>query len=381
MRKWLLRLLVAAAVIAAVPVLKATVFAPGPISVRVHEVGRGSVAATVTNSKAGTVKAAKRAKLSPQISGTVVELPRREGEVVDEGELLLRLDDATQRSRLLLARRALERAQAVHDRACIEAQRAERELERNRKLAAEKIVSTDVLDGLESAWELAIAGCSVAEAEVRREEATVQAAQVELDRCELRAPFAGVVAEVAPELGEWVTPAPPLTPVPAVIDLIDPASLYVSAPMDEVDSGRTQVGQEVRVTVDPLPDEAFKGRVTRVAPYVLDVEAQNRTVEIEVAFDDPELTQRLLAGTSADVEVVLEVHRDCLWIPTLALIEGERVFVVEGDVLVERAVRVGLRNWDRTEVLEGLAEGDLVVTSLESAEVQAGAEVVLEAEP
>jgi HlyD family secretion protein len=113
------------------------------------------------------------------------------------------------------------------------------------------------------------------------------------------APFAGVVAEVSIEAGEWTTPSPPGLPIPPVIDLIDISSLYVSAPMDEVDSARIRTGQTVRVTVDSHPGRSFPGHVRRVAPYVLDLEAQNRTVEIEVVLEILALPR--CSGTSADV--------------------------------------------------------------------------------
>ncbi|MGY8738214.1 MAG: HlyD family efflux transporter periplasmic adaptor subunit, partial [bacterium] len=101
------------------------------------------------------------------------------------------------------------------------------------------------------------------------------------------APFAGIVAEVNIEVGEWVTPSPPLLTSPPVIDLIDPTSIFVSAPMDEVDSGAIRAGMPVNLTVDSRPEESFLGSVLRVAPYVLDEEAQNRTLEIEVEMNDP----------------------------------------------------------------------------------------------
>jgi HlyD family secretion protein len=142
--------------------------------------------------------------------------------------------------------------------------------------------------------------------------------------------------------------------------------------MDEIDSGRIELGLPVRVTVDSRPDETFLGKVTRVAPYVLDIEAQNRTVEIEVELDDPEIASSLLPGTSADVEVILQTLDDAPRIPTTALFQNNRVLVVEDDVLVEREIETGLRNWDYVEVQSGLEEGEVVVTSLDRVEVEDG---------
>ncbi len=144
--------------------------------------------------------------------------------------------------------------------------------------------------------------------------------------------------------------------------------------MDEVDSARIHPGQTARVTFDSYPGREFPGRVRRVAPYVLDREEQNRTVEIEVDLDDPG-SARLLPGTSADVEVLLETKENVTRIPTSALIEGEKILVAENGVLVERKLKIGLKNWDWTEVLSGAAPGDLLVVSLDQPEVKAGAKV------
>jgi HlyD family secretion protein len=192
----------------------------------------------------------------------------------------------------------------------------------------------------------------------------------------LRAPFDGVVADVTIEVGEWTTPSPPAVPVPPVIEMLDALSIYVSAPMDEVDSAKIHLEQPVRVTLDPYPDQSFDGRVSLVDPYVLDVEAQNRTVGIEVELADAAFASTLLPGTSADVEVILSVHQDVLRIPTSALLQGNEVMVLEDGVLARRSVESGLRNWDWTEITGGLAAGDRVVTSLDRAEVKAGAEAV-----
>ena len=378
---WLGALLVAAA---AVVVLRRTVFAPDPVAVRVARIERGEVIASITNTKAGTVRARRRARLSPEISGLVAEIPHREGDTVEAGAVLLQLDDAFQRQELVAAERMLEVQVALHERACVETDRAQRELERNRGLEAQGIVTADTLDRLDSALQLSRASCQAARAEVARAQAAVEVARVTLDKAVVRAPFAGIVADVATEVGEWVTPAPPLVEIPGVIDLLDPASTYVSAPMDEVDCLRVRVGQEVRVVLDPLPGRTLIGSVTRVAPFVLDVEAQNRTVEIEVELSDPDVARTLPPGASADVEVVLERRADVLWVPTTALIEGQHVLLLDDGRLRRCRVEPGVRNWDRTEIAAdpaaGIASGAAVVTSLERTGARDGASAVAEAD-
>ncbi len=374
MRRWLLFFGLAAAVAVATVALRRTVLAPKPIEVEVAAVAAGRVEQTVTNSRGGTVKAHRRARLSPDAGGRVVDLPYREGASVAAGALLLAIDDGVLKARLALARAETAAARARQQQACVESDRAAKEVARNRKLAERKVISADLLEGLEAKAAAAIAACAAAAAEVERARAQVGVVESSLAQTRLTAPFAGTIARRSVEVGEWATPSPPAVVVEPVIDLIDTAPRYVAAPMDEVDAAKLAVGQEVKVTLDPYPEATFPGHLTRVAPFVLDVEQQNRTVEIEVALDDAELARRLLPGTSADVEVVLGVHDDVLRVPTAALMEGGRVLVVGGDGrLAAREVAVGLRNWDFVEITSGLVAGEEVVTSLDRPEVKAGA--------
>ncbi len=359
--------------VALVVVLRMTVLAPDPVEVRVAAAEHGVVEETVTNTRAGTVKVRLRAELSPQIGGLVVALPHREGARVGAGELLVALDSRAQRAELVSARTSVEAARAQADEACLAAELAEKELLRAEALHRQGIASDQSLDVLRSDRDRTRAGCAAARATVGQAESRVAVAEVQLAFTELRAPFAGTVAELSTEVGEYITPSPPGLPIPPVIDLLDPDSVYVSAPIDEVDAERVQIGQTVRITVDSRPDQVFEGTVSRVAPYVLDVLEQNRTVEVEVALDDAEAMAGVLPGTSADAEVILDRRDDTLRIPASAVAEGGRVLVLEDGTLVDRVVEVGLRNWRFAEVLGGLEAGDLVVVARNSPDIKAGA--------
>jgi HlyD family secretion protein len=365
--------LVLAGVVALAVLSRFTIFAPESVPVRVAVVEKGRVEETVTNSRAGTVKARRRAKLAPEIGGKVLSLPRRRGAIVRKGDLLLRVDDALQKAQLRVSEDEAKGAAAQHDQACLTAERAARELQRTRSLAAQGIVSTDMIDGVESQSRTAEAGCRAAHAAADRAASAVALARAQLAKTVLLAPFDGVVADTFIEEGEWTSPSPPALPIPPVLDLIDTRSIYVSAPMDEVDSGRIKKGQSARVSVDSLPGKHFAARVVEVAPYVTDRLEQNRTVEIELELDDAQVAGGLLPGTSADAEVILSVRENVLRVPTSSLLEGGRVLVLAEGRLAERKLELGLRNWDLTEVVGGLAEGDRVVVSLDRPEVKAGA--------
>jgi HlyD family secretion protein len=372
-KRGLTRWLLLAGLVAAVVLLRLTAFAPDPLAVRTVATEKGRVEETVTNSRAGTVKARRRAKLAPETGGRVLELPRRRGARVRKGDLLLRVDDALQRAQLRLAEDERKSALAQRDQACLAAERAGRDRERTAKLAKDGLVSIEIADRVESEARAAAAACRAARAAAERGESSVVLAQATLDKTVLRAPFDGIVADTFIEVGEWTTPSPPAIPVPPVLDLIDTRSIYVSAPMDEVDSARIQTGQPARLTVDSHPGKHFSARVVEVAPYVTDRLEQNRTVEIELELDDASVAASLLPGTSADAEVILSAREGVLRVPTSALLEGGKVLVLEGGRLVERTLQLGLRNWDFTEVAGGLAEGARVVVSLDRPEIRAGA--------
>jgi HlyD family secretion protein len=378
--KWVRRISLVLLLVAIVVVLRLTVFKPDPVPVTIFTVAEGRVEEIVANSKAGTVKTRWRATLSTEIGGLVQELPVREGDRIEKGQVLLRLADADYRAELALRRRSLEAAEFSRSEACTNADQAERDLIRYRELAEDEIISEQLLDGFQSRRDASVAACEGARARALEAEAALNVARVNLAKTVLRAPFAGVVAEVSAEEGEWITPSPPGIPIPTVIEILDNEAIYISAPLDEVDIGRVRAGRPVRITLDAFPGRSFEGVVTRVAPYVQDIEEQNRTFEVEVEFADKEFANTLLPGASADVEIILDAAEDVLRIPSYALIEGERVLVLREELLVKVEVEAGLKNWQFTEIRAGLDAGEKVVVSLDRLEVKAGAHAVATAE-
>jgi len=355
--------------------LRLTVLQPKAVPITVFRVAPGRVEESVTNSKAGTVKSHRRAALSPEVGGRVSELPARKGARAKRGDLLMRIADADYRAQVLLQESALSTTLSARTEACRQAELAERDLARNRQLEAEKIVSAELLDQLQSRRDVAVAACQTAATRISQAGAALAVARANLEKAALRAPFDGIVADVTTELGEWITPSPPGLPIPPVIVFYDDSATYISAAMDEVDVAKVRTNQPVRVTLDAYPGKSFSGRVTRVAPYVLDVQEQNRTFEIEVELDDAAFSKSLLPGTSADVEVILNARDNVLRIPASAMLEGSRVLVVRNGKLAAQAIRTGLKNWQHAEIAEGLSAGDAVAVSLDRAEVKEGARV------
>jgi HlyD family secretion protein len=354
---------------------------PDPLFVQLAKVERGLVEATVSNTRAGTVKACRRAKLAPPAGGQIAHLLVKKGQRVKANQILLELwnDDLEAQERL--AREQLATAQTQEQQACVQADLAEKEADRARQLKEKGFISAEAVDQRISAAKVSRAGCEVARSQIEQSRSRVAVAKAALERMILRAPFDGIVADISGELGEYATPSPPGIPTLPAIDLIDDRCMFVSAPIDEVDAANIKVGQEARITLDAIKGKTFKGKVKRIAPYVLELEKQARTVEVEVEFLDPPDDENLLIGYSADVEIVHDFHPNVLRIPTQTMLEGRRVlFYGNNGLLEERPVTTGLANWEQTEITGGLKEGDQIVKSLDRAGVKAGVRVQPEAE-
>lgn len=368
------RIAVLAVLVAVVAASAWLISRPKPVAVAVIAVSRGPVAATVANTRAGTVDACRRAGLSPSSGGQIANLPVRNGDRVEQGQLLLELWNGDLKAELELEAREARATQSRAREACITADVAKRDAERLIRLRADRLASEEAADQAQGRAESSAAACTAAQDATRVAEARIDVTRAHIERTQLYAPFAGVIAEVNGELGEFVTPSPVGIPTPPTVDLIDASCLYISAPIDEVDAPRIAAGLPARISLDAFPNQVFPGHVRRVAPYVLDQEKQARTVEIEAVFDSPG-EAGLLAGYSADVEVVLDERGDALRVPTAVILSDKTVYVLHpGTQTLERKqIETGLSNWEYTEILRGLSEGDQIVTSVDRNGVRDGA--------
>ena len=344
-----------------------------PVAVIVKAVDVGVVQETVTNTRAGTIEACRRAGISPSIGGQISSLPVKEGELVKKGQVLMELWNENFMAQYELAKSEVKAATAMAKQTCVRAEVAKRESERQEKLKKKNLSSEEAVDRADGEARAQKAACNAARATSEVSKAKLTVIQAELDRTRLIAPFSGVVAEVNGEVGEFVTPSPVGIPTPPAVDLMDISCLYVSAPIDEVDAPRIRVNMKVNISLDAFPGEVFSGTVKRIAPYVLEVEKQARTVDVEVDFICQQDCMNMLPGYSADIEVILDEKGNVSRIPTEAILEGNKVLVLTADNLLEqREIKTGLSNWVWTQITEGLSEGDEVVVSIEREGVEDG---------
>ncbi|WP_271409836.1 efflux RND transporter periplasmic adaptor subunit [Pseudomonas sp. Q1-7] len=340
---------------------------PDPVPVQLVEVAKGEVETLVANTRAGTVKACRRAHLSFKTGGQVSELLIHAGQRVQAGDVLMRLRQDDLQARVDEARARLDAQRNRREQSCRQASQDQRDQHRLERLAERKLASQDLLDQSATRARLSQLLCSGGEASIREAEASLELQLAQLDQATLRAPFAGIVAEINGELGEVVTPSPPGIPTPPAVDLIDDQCLYVEAPIDEVDAALVRPGMPVRITLDAFRGRSFEGQVTRIAPFVRELEKQARTVDVEVKFQRVPPDLMLLSGYSADVEILLAQREQTLRVPTESLLEGGKVLRYDpsNGHLREQKVEIGLANWRWSEVKGGLAAGDRILPSLQ----------------
>ena len=344
-----------------------------PVEVIVKKIGIGTVQETVANTRAGTIEACRRAGISPSIGGQIASLPVTEGDLVEKNQVLMELWNVDIMAQYQLTRSEVKAAIALANQACVRAEVASREAERQKKLQKKNLSSEEVVDKADGEARAQKAACDAARATSEVSTAKLSVIQAQLDRTRLIAPFAGVVAEVNGEIGEFVTPSPVGIPTPPAVDLMDISCLYVSAPIDEVDAPRIRMNMNANISLDALPGQIFSGKVKRIAPYVLEVEKQARTVSVEVNFLCQQDCETMLPGYSADIEVILDESENVLRMPTEALLEGNKVLVFTADnILEQRVIKTGLSNWEWTQVTDGLSAGEEIVVSVEREGVEDG---------
>lgn len=354
-------------------------FQQKPITVVVQPVTRGTVEKVVANTRAGTLKACRQANLSPGVGGQIARLQVSEGDQVNKGQLLLELWNKDLAAQLVLTESQLctasAHAEAAHQRTKIAAREATRLL----RLQPSGAVSEQETDNKITEANIREAEYAAAKADAETSRARLGVINAELERTRLIAPFTGIVAKINGELNEFVTPSPAGIATPPTVVLLDTTCFYVTAPIDEVDAPDIQVGMKARIILDAYGERHFAGTVRRISPYVLDVEKQARTVDVEVEFCQAPENTILLAGYSADVEIIAKVSPDTIRIPTQTIIDGKKVYVYasKDGRLHSRDITTGISNWEQTEVTGGLREGEQVLTSIDRDGVEDNAKVTI----
>ena len=353
---------------------------PKPVKVLVEAVEIDAIEETVANTRAGTVKACRRAQMAPAMGGQIASLPVKEGDIVKQGDILLELWNDDLRAEVGLARSEAKAAKARAESVCVQADISEKNAKRKTDLRKTQVISEELVDQAVATSKSQRADCVASRTSATVSDERIGVAEALLERTILKAPFDGVIVEMNGEISEYVTPSPPGIPTLPAIDMVDRSCFYVVAPIDEVDAPKIKSDMKARISLDAFKDRRFPAKVRRVADYVLDREKQARTVDIEVIFDNPDDMLEMLPGYSADAEVILKTRDDVLRVPTETIIDKQQVYVFNADdqSLELRDVKTGLSNWDHTEIISGLEQGELVVVSVDRKGVEDGAFAVID---
>ncbi len=303
--------------------------AAGPVAV---EVGRARVATLYDDAQAvGSLRSRQGVMLRPEISGRVAKIAFADGQKVRQGQLLVQLDDTLQQAQL-------KQAQA-------QASIARTNLQRHRELVTQGFVSQSAVDQSAAALEVA--------------EAQVALAQAQLGRMRVVAPFDGIAGIRLVSLGDYVKDGADL------VGIEDVSSVLVDFRLPERVLSRLKVGQEVEVTLDGMPGRRFQGRVDAIDSQV---DANGRSLLVRARLPNPDGVLR--AGMFARTRIVFAVRPDAVVVPEEALVpQGGRQYLIkvvdgaDGKVTQRIEARIGLRVPGRVEIVEGLRDGDVVVTA------------------
>nr|WP_298717786.1 efflux RND transporter periplasmic adaptor subunit [uncultured Steroidobacter sp.] len=317
----------------------------------------------------GYVVARRQATVSAKVTGKVAEVFTEEGNEVKEGELLARLDDTTIRPQLELAERQLEAATKNLQEIEVRLAEAERNLRRTQQLRADKLVSEQALDSAQAEYGALQARLEALKSEVKVAQSSVRVRAQDLDDLLVRAPFTGVVVSKDAQPGEMISPISAgggftRTGIATVVDM---DSREIEVDVNEAFINRVKAGQKTEAVLDAYPDWTIPCHVINIVPTA---DRQKATVRVRIGFD--ELDPRILPDMGVKVsflddragEPAAAAARPAVRVPSEAIMkDGETAYVWRvRDGSVERvAVRTGGVRSGQTEVLSGIAAGDVLV--------------------
>ncbi len=352
--KWLIRLLAVAALIAV------GFWAYGALGVPRVEVAsperREAIRAVYAT---GMVKAEQIARIRPEIGGTVLQLPVKEGEEIRQGMLVMEIEEQEQESQVA------EQAARVRE-ASVTVDEAQANLDREKLLLEQGATTQQAVDDAQAAYDRASAA-------LRTVKASLATRKAFTGKGKISSPITGIVTSVKITQGDAI---------PAnmeAVTILDPSSFKVFAEIDELDIARIRPGQEAIVAFDALPDQHFKGRVERIIP-----QADEVTKTVPVILNMIDYVPNLSDGLTATINVVLERRPNSLTIPADAIVQERRgdavIYVVtDHNKLEKRTVKIGIRGEDYVEVTDGLREDERVALKPEPSWTE-GAEVEIDKE-
>jgi HlyD family secretion protein len=343
---------------------------------KLAKVESGDIARSVVAT--GKIQPATKVEIKSKASGIVKQLLVDYGDHIKKDQVLVELDKEELQARLREAEATVLSTKAALERTRVEAEGPDlpflkSAMERARKLFAEGLIADSVREDAEKAFEMALnkqsasrRNVAVNQAEVARAQAALERAQTDLRNSTIMSPIDGLVLSRDVEVGDAVSSILVMgSEATPIFTLGDVGSVYVLGKVDEADIGKVFLDQPARITVESFKDKKFDGRVTKISP--LGREKDNvTTFEVRVSIDNP--GGQLRANMSANAEIIREEKKGVLLAPESALVydKEKKTFVEIPDPKAEDgkrkvAVKVGITNGVKAEILEGVKAGQQVV--------------------
>lgn len=313
----------------------------GAAPVKVFKVRRERITEKITYT--GTLEAWTKINITPEVGGKIARIHVQEGDRVAQGQLLAELETESIRLQLRQAEAGVAVAEASHADAL-------RNKERMDRLIKENAVSEMQREKIQLAYDAAAA-------QLEQARAGLNLARHALNVSIMKAPFAGVVASKNAEVGDVINPMMGgYSGASGVLTLMDYSKIKIAVAISSEDIGRIQKGQGAVLRVSSFPGLEFRGTVRIVN---LTADPLNKKFGVEVVIDNPDAVLR--PGTFGDLVFEVQSHENALVVPQKAILENTYVFIAEGGKALKKNVALGLQNTTMIEVLDGLAEGALVV--------------------
>ncbi len=291
----------------------------------------------------------------PRLAGRIESVNVKMGDRVTHGQVVAEMDDRDVREQMAQAEANLEVNKATVRTRQSDSKSAEVTLQRQKTMFSAGLTSKQNLDDADARYSSALAQLDVASAQASQTQARIEELKVTLSNTKIISPVDGFVSRRNLDPGAFAGTNSPVLSVVAINTVRMVASLV------EKDFRRIQPGLEAIVEVDAFPGEKFAGKVSRVSPVF---DAATRTASMEIEIPNP--GYRLKPGMYARVALTADRQPDALTVPRNAIVdlEGQRgVFVIEQQVAHFRPVRTGMQDGDRVQIVQGIDEGQRVVTT------------------
>lgn len=319
----------------------------------------------------GYVVAQRKAAVASKGTGRLEALNFHEGDQVKKGQVIARIESDDIQAAISQAKANLEMGKALTQQAKAELTDASVNFDRAKSLIKEGSISQMEFDMAEARFKRATAAVESGEAGAKAYAAAVRAAEVQMENTLIRAPFDGTILTKNADVGEVVAPfGASISSKSAVVTMADMSSLEVEADVSESNIQKIKSDQPCEITLDAFPEKRYRGIVNKIVPTV---DRAKATVMTKVRFLDRD--ERVLPEMSAKVAFLSEAVKEAEQKPKVginpaALLEenGKKfVFILKGNRIVKREVRLGVSLGSAIEVVSGVTVGDqVVVNPLES---------------